>query len=272
VNTVKYTEIVMQSNAYSLEAQFKSNWDLNNEYGKESIFEIGYQSGINNLSYASSAQGSTSYLNFGLIPAGTGAFGNGVPRQGLIDQYDNADTRKDASFIVPSTYLPDLGTTADSAGANAYQFYWTNPDALISKANMRKYYILKPVALSLQNIGSSPLNEKVFRYADVLLMHAEASLNTGGDGLASLNQVIQRAYGDPSHNLTSYTLNDIKLQRRLELATEGWDRFTDLVRWGDAATALAFKHFTAGRDELLPIPQAEIDLVGTSVLPQNPGY
>jgi hypothetical protein len=137
---------------------------------------------------------------------------------------------------------------------------------------MRKYYITKQVALSLQNIGSSPLNEKVLRYADVLLMHAEASLNTGGDGLTSLNQVIQRAFGNPSHNLTSYTLNDVKLQRRLELATEGWDRFTDLVRWGDAATALAFKHFTAGRDELLPIPQAEIDLVGTSVLPQNPGY
>jgi hypothetical protein len=138
---------------------------------------------------------------------------------------------------------------------------------------MRKYYLPKSVATALPYIGSSPLNEKVIRYSDVLLMNAEACLNTGdAEGLQNLNMVIERAYGNASHNLASYSLSDVKLQRRLELATEGWDRFTDLVRWGDAATALAFKNFTVNRDELLPIPQSEIDLVGNGVLTQNPGY
>ena len=97
-------------------------------------------------------------------------------------------------------------------------------------------------------------------------------MGAGGDGLGSLNQVIFRAFGNASHNLTTYTMADVKLQRRLELATEGYDRFTDLVRWGDAATALAFKHYTVGRDEVLPIPQGEIDLVGAGILTQNVGY
>ncbi|MEB0261572.1 MULTISPECIES: RagB/SusD family nutrient uptake outer membrane protein [unclassified Mucilaginibacter] len=271
-----YTEMVMGL-GYQLEANFADNWSLSNEYGKESIFEIGYQSGIYNNAFESpdafKNQGSASYQMFGFIPAGTGAFGNSVPRQQLIDLYNSSDQRKDATFIIPTTYLPDLGQTGFDAGTQYYHYYWTNPDALVSQASMRKYYIPKSVAKSLSNLGSDPLNEKVFRYADVLLMHAEASImGAGGDGLGSLNQVIQRAYGNASHNLSTYTLADVKLQRRLELATEGWDRFTDLVRWGDASSALAFKHFTVGRDELLPIPQAEIDIVGSNILKQNPGY
>ena len=273
----EHTEMVMTL-SYQLESNFADNFDQNNNYGKESIFEIGYHSGYyNNPFEAADAyknQGSASYKMFGFIPAGTGTFGNCVPRQQLINLYGSTDKRKDATFIVPSTFLPDLGKTAYDAGTQYYQYYWTDSAALVSQASVRKYYIPFQTGNSLPgDKGSDGLNEKVFRYADVLLMHAEASvMGAGGDGLGSLNRVIQRAYGNFSHNLISYTLNDVKMQRRLELATEGWDRFTDLVRWGDAATALAFKHFTAGRDELLPIPQSEIDLVGSETLSQNPGY
>jgi len=266
-----YCEKVISSDIYSLETNFADNWNLNNEYGKESIFEIGYQSGFSTAGLSN--QGSFSYQYFGFIPAGVNAFGNCVPRQSLITLYDNTDTRKDATFIIPTTFMPDLGMTAYDAGTQYYQYYWTVPAALESQASVRKYYIPKSVAVSLQTIASSPLNEKIFRYADVLLMHAEAAaMGAGGDGISSLNKVMERAYGNTSHNLTSYTLADVKLQRRLELATEGWDRFTDLVRWNDAASALAFKHFQSSRDELLPIPQSEIDLVGSSVLTQNQGY
>ncbi len=269
--TRSYCEAVINSGVYSLEGNYADNWSLSNEYGKESIFEIGYQSGFATAGITN--QGSFSYLYFGFIPAGTNAFGNCVPRQSLVDLYDNNDARKDATFILPSTYMDDLGQTAYDAGTQFYEFYWTVPEALESQASVRKYYIPKSVATSLTTIGSSPLNEKIFRYADVLLMHAEAAvMGAGGDGLGSLNQVIARAYGNNSHNLGSYTLDDVKRQRRLELATEGWDRFTDLVRWNDAGSTLAFKHFTPNRDELLPIPQAEIDLVGGDVLSQNPGY
>lgn len=276
-DTRKYCEIVINSGKYSLATNFAENFSQDHEYNQEAVFQIGYISGIYNKPFESTDayanQGSASYQMFGFIPAGTGGFGNCVPREGLIALYDTADTRKDATVIVPTTFLSDLGKNAYDAGTQYYQYYWTNPDALISQASARKYYIPKATALSLTNLGSDGLNENIFRYSDVLLMHAEASvMGGGGNGLGSLNQVIQRAFGNASHNLANYTLTDVKLQRRLELATEGWDRFTDLVRWGDASTALAFKHFTPGRDELLPIPQSEIDLVGSSILTQNPGY
>jgi hypothetical protein len=60
----------------------------------------------------------------------------------------------------------------------------------------------------------------------------------------------------------------IKQERRLELAGEG-HRFFDLVRWGDAATKLASRGFTANKNEIFPIPARE--LLGTK-LTQNPGY
>ncbi len=287
---------------YALEDNFADNWGLGNEHGIESIFEIGYADGFSNQQFEgndgsdpTTNQGSSSYQMFGYIFNGSvGGFGNSVPRQSLIDLYDDQDVRMDATFITPNTILengsqscgclvfnPDgtvvsgeAGNESQWIGTDIYNFFWPpNTPAWESRASMRKYLVGQSVAPGLLNTGSSPLNEKVFRYADVLLMHAEAALFAGGGGLDALNQVIQRAHGgDASFNLGSYTLDDVKLERRKELATEGWDRFTDLVRWGDAATALRFKGFSPGRDELLPIPQTEINLVGSDILTQNNGY
>jgi hypothetical protein len=66
------------------------------------------------------------------------------------------------------------------------------------------------------------------------------------------------------------TLDNIYKERQLELATEG-HRFFDLVRTGKAATVLASKGFVAGKSEVLPIPQSEIDITN-GVLKQNAGY
>ena len=274
----QYTEIVINSGEYALESSFRDNFNPATEHGVESIFEIGYADGYSNIPFESPAaptnQGSSSYQMFGFIFQGTGTFGNAVPRQSFIDIYDLADTRLDATVIQPETFLEDLGMTAEEAGTPNYQFFWTNPDALESEASTRKYYVPFNTGSTLLNLGSSPLNEKVLRYADVLLMHAEAAVNGGGgDGQTSLNLIRQRAFNvaDASQDIP-LTMDNVKIERRRELATEGWDRFTDLVRWGDAPATLAFKGFQAGRDEVLPIPQSEIDLVGTSVLTQNPGY
>ena len=274
----EYTEMVMGL-GYKLETSYASNWSLSNEYGNESIFEVGYVSGFYNNAFESGDafknQGSSSYQMFGFIFNGTvGGYGNCVPRNNLKNLYQPGDTRKDATIIDSATVFPELNNrTAWDLGIQYYQYFWTIPEALQSMASSRKFLIPATVSASLTNLGSDPLNEKVLRYSDVLLMHAEAAImGAGGDGLGSLNQVIFRAFGNASHNLTTYTMADVKLQRRLELATEGYDRFTDLVRWGDAATALAFKHYTVGRDEVLPIPQGEIDLVGAGILTQNIGY
>lgn len=115
--------------------------------------------------------------------------------------------------------------------------------------------------------GAAELNYRqntyVIRLADTYLMEAEA-LGSGARAQALLDAVRARV-GLPS---VPVTLAAIKNERRMELAGEG-HRFFDLVRWGDAATKLANRGFTAGKDEIFPIPTRELQ--GTK-LKQNPGY
>ena len=297
-----YTSALISSGEYALEPNFADNFTTANEFGIESVLEIDYKSGINNgffESVGTAAEGSSSYQMFGYIFNGNGAFGNSVPRPELIALYEDTDTRKDATFITPESILEngpqscgclvfnpdgtvvfgDAGNESQWIGTDIYNFFWlVNESSWVSRASMRKYNIGQ--ITTLPQLSQSDLNEKLMRYAEVLLMHAEASLfsgttSTGGapaiSGQDAFDQVRDRAYGG-SAPAVALSLDNLKLERRKELATEGWNRFTDLVRWGDAASALAFKNFQVGRDELLPIPQSEIDVVGTAGLPQNPGY
>lgn len=135
------------------------------------------------------------------------------------------------------------------------------------------------------------------RYAEVLLLYAEAckqSNTNDSQGLAALNQVRVRA---GLTALLSYTLQDLKDEKRAELAFEG-ERYLDLIRWGDAPALLADRGSTSyifygyqegttdydvlsvpvqgaqgfqeGRDELFPYPYTEI--IQNPNLVQNPGW
>ena len=292
------TNEVISSGEYALEASFSDNFSLNTEYGIESIFEIGYSSGINNGFFeavGNAAEGSSSYQMFGYIFNGSnGGYGNSVPRSELIALYEDQDIRKDATFVTPETILEngpltcgclvfnpdgtpvfgDAGNESQWIGTDIYNYFWlVNDNSWISRASMRKYLIPQGVAPTLPANSQTGLNEKVFRYAEVLLMHAEASLFAGGattlSGQDAFDLVRNRAYGGLAPAMV-LNLDNLKLERRKELATEGWNRFSDLVRWGDASNALAFKNFSAGRDELLPIPLSEIE--ANPQLDQNPGY
>lgn len=116
--------------------------------------------------------------------------------------------------------------------------------------------------------GDAVLNYKqdtyAIRLADTYLMEAEALGATGTRAQALLDAVRARV------GLASVPVSmaAIKAERRLELAGEGF-RFFDLVRWGDAATKLASRGFTAGKNEIFPIPYREMQ--GTKLV-QNPGY
>lgn len=107
-------------------------------------------------------------------------------------------------------------------------------------------------------------NTYAIRLADTYLLEAEALGATGARAQALLDAVRNRVGLTP----VPVSLDAIKRERRLELAGEGF-RFFDLVRWGDAATKLASKGFTAGKDEIFPIPQRELQ--GTK-LQQNPNF
>jgi len=154
--------------------------------------------------------------------------------------------------------------------------------------------------------GYTAVNYNIIRFADVLLMAAEAEieLNNLDQGLLYINQVRARAAGSPvltaaGDPAANYVINSypsfgsqaeardaVRMERKLELSGEG-HRFYDLVRWGIAAEFLNFylahednlikspfvgASFTSNKNEFLPIPQNEIDLQGTDVLSQNPGY
>ena len=116
-------------------------------------------------------------------------------------------------------------------------------------------------------------NIREIRYADVLLMAAEALVRGSGDQAKArqyVNQVRNQVNLQPYVGSVSgqALLNAIYRERRLELATEG-HRFWDLVRTGGASEVL--DGFQAGKHEYLPIPQQEIDL-SQGALVQNPNY
>ncbi|MBO0934230.1 RagB/SusD family nutrient uptake outer membrane protein [Fibrella aquatilis] len=157
--------------------------------------------------------------------------------------------------------------------------------------------------------GYSAINYNIIRFADLLLMAAEAEIEVGSLATAQtyINQVRARAAnadgfvtgadGKPAANyvIKPYTApfadkaaarTAVQFERKLELSGEG-HRFYDLVRWGVAGPVLnAFlayespklsvgyggAKFTPGKDEYMPIPQTQIDYQGKSVLKQNPGY
>jgi hypothetical protein len=119
----------------------------------------------------------------------------------------------------------------------------------------------------------------ILRYADVLLMAAEALNETGqsAEALPYLNQVRQRARGDNPDVLPDITTTDqselrdiIIEERHRELALES-HRYFDLVRTGKAVEVLGEYGFQQGKHELLPVPQNAIDM-SEGLIKQNEGY
>ena len=156
--------------------------------------------------------------------------------------------------------------------------------------------------LSSWTPGYTAVNYNIIRFADVLLMLAEAEVEAGSldEAAALVDRVRTRAanstIADSPANYDVATYGSfgsqemgrmaVRMERKLELSGEG-HRLYDLVRWGIAAPVLnaylayegpqlnapyAGASFDAGTDEYLPIPQVEIDLIGSDILIQNPGY
>lgn len=156
--------------------------------------------------------------------------------------------------------------------------------------------------------GYATMNYTIIRFADVLLMAAEAEIEAGtleqarmyvnmvraraansehwvknADGSDAANYVISEYTSFPD---AAYATDAVRLERKLELSGEG-HRFFDLVRWGVAAeelnnyltyesqylvTKFGGASFSAGKNEYYPIPQIQIDIQGSDILSQNPGY
>ncbi len=249
----QYASDVINSGVYSLENNFYNVFRVQSENGPESVFEIQAQevSGNDGLSFCQHAEVQSVRGQFG--------WGFNVPTDDLAAAFDAAgDAVRKEVTILPKGYITPDG---DEIKGVAKLEGVTSP-----RYNGKAYY---PSSLQVFGPYGAGQNIRVMRYAEVLLIAAEAKIRQGDvSGAATyLNQVRQRVN---LATIAAPSLEQILLERRLELAMEG-DRFFDLVRTGQAATVLASKGFTAGKNELYPIPQTQIDL-SEGKLTQNPGY
>ncbi len=263
---------VITSNAFSLVSNFAAMFLSSGENGPESVFEIQYSNGspYYNWGGVTRGQGNLSVQQCGIrglngsgnMPYSSG-WSTNLPTQNLANAYTAGDQRKDATILDIEAYK-----AANPSYNITYQVApYKNTGLYNQKYHPRKGETSGQIELNYLN------NYRTIRYADVLLMAAEAfnKASAPNDAKAQnyLNQVRRRAFGDNLHDITSTgnTLYEaILAERRLELAMEG-DRFFDLVRTGKAAGTIA--GFVPGKHEVFPIPQQEVEVSGIA---QNDGY
>ena len=224
-----------------------------------------------------------SYTGDALATLALGNYGFFNPRKSLYDafvQWEGEDGYRKSKTIWNYDQLQAYGVSIQP-GASVYgdegYFFWKNQAYRDDCAADMSYF----------QVGQF-INLKVMRYAEVLLLAAEANLQAGNSAkaLEYINQIRTRAQEAP---LSNVALNDIKTEKRLELCNEGV-RYQDLVRWGDAMTAMgdqgkqvpAFtgtdvqwnwqntKYGFQSKNILLPIPLKELELNPNMV--QNEGW
>ncbi len=257
---------VINDGNYSLVSDYATIFENNNENNAESVFEIQYTdtqgAGFECLqcSEGNVAVGFNGIRNFN-GPLFDSGYSFNVPTSEAYNSYESGDERRDVAIL-------DIVAFAAANNATYGQGYkhtgYFNRKYLPRKGDSN---------IGDQNL-TNPNNYRSIRYADVLLMAAEA-YNRGNidDGRARLylNQVRRRAFGDTNHdvNATGAALTDaIWAERRVELMGEG-HRFFDLVRTGKAAGTIP--GFTPNKNEVFPLPIEEIQFSAGN-WSQNQGY
>jgi starch-binding outer membrane protein, SusD/RagB family len=258
-DVLSLTNQVISSGVYSLYPNYEQLFRIAHENNQESIFEIQATYVPGNCDVSNSQYSQVQ----GVRSVNRGGWGFNVPTTDLANSYEANDPRKDATIIFRGETTPE----GDVIPA-------TVPNPMY---NQKSYVPFTDATNQNCNEGSEQ-NIRVLRYAEVLLMNAEAANETGNQTLAkqSLNAVRARARGGASGILPDVTTTDqatlrtaIWEERHHELAME-FDRYFDLIRQGRAAQVLGPKGWTE-KYTVWPIPQNEIDL-SAGVLTQNPGF
>ena len=260
---------VIDQGRYSLFNDYKTLFFVANENNSETVFDVEY-SGAEGGSYGCliCLEGNAAPGFHGIRQYNGPIYGDGnsynLPTQGLYDAFDASDVRRDATCLDLDAFIakqPNSGNIKYAKGAGGHTGFYNNK------------YIKRQGEIGLpDNDLTSPVNYRVIRFADVLLMSAEAHARSNSPDYAKalgyVNQVRSRANMPSLSSSGTQLIEDIWHERRLELSGEG-HRFFDLVRTGKAVDAI--DGFVAGKHELFPIPQVEIDLAGGS-WKQNDNY
>ena len=328
-------EAVINSGAYALLPNYVDNFKAKGENGTESVFAIQFTTD-SGLSFNANVTGALNFPNPGPFGSCCGFYqptqdlanafqvdANGLP---LLDTYNDQDIANDYGVTSDEAFTPHDGAldpridfTVGRRGID-YNGYGVHIGKDWIRANFsdisgpylpKKNMYHKDEASITQATGGwgeqlSGLNYHIIRYADVILMAAEAAVETGqlDKALDYVNQIRLRAKnsevvldenGNPAANYTiepytsfataDYARKAVRFERRLELGMEG-QRLFDLRRWGTQVatmnqyfdneartiTNIAEKKNTVqDKHTLLPIPLQAIDLSG-GALTQNPGY
>jgi hypothetical protein len=261
-NPSKWNDVFTLTNqvvtmGYSLFPDYEQLFRIQNENNQESIFEIQAKYVPGNCGASTSQYSQVQ----GVRGSTGGGWGFNVPTADLAAAYETGDPRRDATIIFRGDTTPE-GDAIPATGDNPMY-------------NQKSYV---PFSMYVECNEGAEQNIRVIRYADVLLMNAEAAahLNNFPQARSSLNAVRARARGGNNTILPDVTANDqaslldaIYHERRVELALE-FDRYFDVIRQGRAAQVFGPLGWTA-KNEVWPIPQKEID-ISTGVITQNPGY
>lgn len=270
VNAEKYALEVIQSMVYGLDPNFGHTFSLYGQFNEESIFEIAA------VSYEGTNNGGNQYANNqGVRGTPNRGWGFNRPSIDLQNQFEPGDPRKEATIIYLGEVIDGVTILGDG---NTPNITYSDPPAntIIKEIECYNQKVWIPGTSTSEQWGH---NRRVIRYADVLLMAAEAlnENNKPAEALVYLNAVRARAREGNNAILPDVTVTEknalrdrILQERRVELAMEG-HRYFDLVRTGKAEQVLGPLGFKANKHEHLPIPQTEVD-ISQGAIQQNTGW
>lgn len=256
---------VINSNQYELVDDFATIFLNTNENNIESVFEVQYFGGEGGgFGCFQCVEGNIAVGFMGPRFTGgnfapyTSGFSFNPPTEELYNSYSTEDVRREATILNMETFVAERPSVTFNLG---------------NELDYTGFYNKKYIPYAEANAGDVNLthsnNYRAIRYADVLLMAAEA-YNRGGVNDAKareyLNLVRDRAGLDEVQTSGGNLTQDIYSERRLELAGEG-HRFFDQVRTGETSSIPNF----SPNNVLFPIPRIEIELAGNN-WEQNDGY
>ncbi|SFH95365.1 RagB/SusD family nutrient uptake outer membrane protein [Halpernia frigidisoli] len=235
---------------YSLDPSYNHLFRVQGEFGSESVFEVncGCSSQYGGSQFAQ-VQGVRNQYGWGFF----------TPAASLESAYEPGDIRKELTLLREGETTPegDVIKKQDPQAGNVW--------------NQKAYVPSKDQDAACDQ--GSVQNIRIIRFAEILLINAEAANELGNTTVATtqLNKVRTRAALAGTTAIGQPALRTaIWKERRVELAMEG-DRFVDLVRTGQATTVLAPYGYKAGKNEVFPIPLNSI-ISSQNLLTQNPGY